>query len=397
MNKSSFKVSGIGEKGLIERIISKNQTCSISNNYLNIDCNDFKSIRDFNSFYSSFIGDDASLINDFDENYSLLTSSDMLIQTTHFPKAMTPYQMGFKSVVVNMSDLIAMGAKPLGFLLNIAIPKDMLLDDFDNLICGVIQACDKYNLPLIGGDTVEASEIIISGTAIGYVEKNKAIMKYGFETGDLVCISDELGLAALGFELLNDSTDKESHDKIKTAKETDSSLTDLAIFKALSPDANYDNGRILAKYKENHNISATDITDGLASELYELLNSDKKFNSFLDNFSNIKNELNVNNSNINNKNEYKKGIKLYEDKLPIEKEFKEISAALNLDYLNLFLHVGEDFELLFTIPPQIEKNLKEEMNFYVIGEVTDNNTVEILLSDGNSINVSSEGYNHLSE
>ena len=105
--------------------------------------------------------------------------------------------MGYKAVVVNVSDLASMGADNIRFLLNIAIPKDTLLDDFDDLICGVIRACDDYNIPLIGGDTNEASEIILSGTAIGQVNKDKALMKYGFESGDLVCITGELGLAAL--------------------------------------------------------------------------------------------------------------------------------------------------------------------------------------------------------
>ena len=95
----------------------------------------------------------------------------MLIQSSHFPKAMTYFQMGYKSVVVDVSDLASMGADNIGFLLNLAIPKDTLLDDFDDLICGVIQACDNYNIPLIGGDTNEANEIIISGTAIGKVDK----------------------------------------------------------------------------------------------------------------------------------------------------------------------------------------------------------------------------------
>ena len=357
MNKDSLKVSDIGEKALIERIIAKNSSCST-----------FNSIND----YPTAIGDDSALTDVIiGENSYLVSSSDMLIQSTHFPEGMSYYQMGFKSVAVNISDLIAMGAEPIGFLLNIAVPNNMILDDFDELVCGVVGACDYYNMPLIGGDTNEGNEIIISGTAIGKVEKDKALMKYGFEVGDLVCVSGELGLAALGFELLS------SRESYEIASKLNQSLTDLAVFKALKPSPDYENGRILADFKKDHNISATDITDGLASELYEILSADKKYNQF-------------------NNDKYLKGIRIHEDKLPVEGEFKEISKALNLDYLDLFFHVGEDFELLFTIPKSLEETLKDKMDFYAIGEIIEENTVEIVLSNGKTKEISPKGYEHLS-
>ena len=156
------------------------------------------------------------------------------------------------------------------------------------------------------------------------------------------------------------------------------SLTDLAVFKALKPSPDYENGRILADFKKDHNISATDITDGLASELYEILSADKKYNQF------------------NNDDKYLKGIRIHEDKLHVEDEFKEISKALNLDYLDLFFHVGEDFELLFTIPKSLEKTLKDKMDFYAIGEIIEENTVEIVLSNGETKEISPKGYEHLS-
>ena len=318
-----------------------------------------------------------------DDNSYLVTSTDMLIQSSHFPKGMTYFQMGYKSVVVNVSDLASMGAENIGFLLNIAIPKDMLLDDFDDLICGVIRACDNYKIPLIGGDTNEANEIIISGTAIGQVDKDKALMKYGFEKGDMVCISDELGYAALGFELLSlkEKDPNLYQEKIDEIKEIDSTIIDLALLKALKPEAKYDEGHILREHNTaNNRISATDITDGLASEFYEILNSDKKYIKLNDSISS---------------NSYSKGIRIYEEKLPVEDEFKEIADILGLNYLDLFLHVGEDFEFLFTINKELEDQLSREMHYYAIGEITDNNTVEILLSNGQIQKISSRGYQHL--
>ena len=374
MKSSQIKVSEIGEKGLIERIIEKSKSCS--------SCG-FGNDIDFSNFATS-IGDDSALTNvNMDDNSYLVTSTDMLIQSSHFPKGMTYFQMGYKSVVVNVSDLASMGAENIGFLLNIAIPKDMLLDDFDDLICGVIRACDNYSIPLIGGDTNEANEIIISGTAIGQVDKDNALMKYGFEKGDLVCISDELGYAALGFELLSLKEKDQNlyQEKIDEIKEIDSTIIDLALLKALKPEAKYDEGHILREHNTaNNRISATDITDGLASEFYEILNSDRKYS-------------NLNDSNSSNF--YSKGIRIYEEKLPVEDEFKEIANILGFNYLDLFLHVGEDFEFLFTINNELKDQLSREMNYYAIGEITDNNTVEIVLSNGQIEKISSRGYQHL--
>ena len=110
------------------------------------------------------------------------------------------------------------------------------------------------------------------------------------------------------------------------------------------------------------------------------MNSDKKYSNLNDSSSS---------------NSYTKGIRIYEEKLPVEDEFKEIANILNLSYLDLFLHVGEDFEFLFTINEEIKDQLSTEMNYYVIGEITDNNTVEIVLSNGQIEEISSRGYQHL--
>lgn len=405
--KKTLKVSDIGEKQLIERIIEKSKSCSINRPF---DLNDSNSSSfDFNNSDSSYkysnfktsIGDDSALLNqDLNNNHYLVASSDMLIQSSHFPREMTYYQMGYKSVIVNVSDLASMGAENMGFLLNMAIPKETLLDDFDSLICGLIQACDNYDIPLVGGDTNEADQIILSGTAIGRVEKDKALVKHGFKEGDLVCITDSLGYAALGFELLQiKEEDIDKYNKIiEMIDRIDPTIKDMALFKALKPEARYEEGRILASHNTQENrISATDITDGLASEFYEILNSDKRYYLFKkDNESN-----NPNNPNHQegideyDDSNYSKGIRIYEDKLPVEDEFKQIADVLGIDYLDLFLHIGEDFELLFTINKELNKQLENDINFYVIGEITNNNTVEIVLSNGDIKNISSKGYQHL--
>ncbi|WP_305514277.1 thiamine-phosphate kinase [Methanobrevibacter sp. V14] len=302
----TLKVSDIGEKELVRYIIAN----------------------------SKYITPDDTAITEFSST-NIISTCDMLIQSRHFPKNISYFDMGFKAVTVNVSDLAAMGAEPLGFLLAIALPKDLTIDSFKEIIDGVLKACEYYHIPLIGGDTNEASEIIITGTALGLTDK--PLMKDTYNKGDLIAITGSIGLAALGFEL--------------------DSLDNIYSKKALNPKARINEGLVLKDFA----TSATDITDGLASELYEI----KK-----DNF----------------------GFMIYEDMLNITEEFKSLSCNLNLDYLDLILHVGEDFELLFTIS---KDNLEKlPIDCLVIGEVTDSDVVELTLENGFVERIKNKGYEH---
>ncbi len=302
----SLKVSDIGEKELVRYIIANSRS----------------------------ITPDDTAITTFN-NTNLISTCDMLIQSRHFPENMSYYDMGFKAVTVNVSDLAAMGAEPLGFLLAIALPKDLDIDSFKEILEGVLKACDYYEIPLIGGDTNESSEIIITGTALGLTEK--PIMKDTYQKGDLIAVTGDIGLAALGFEL--------------------SDLDNIYSKHALKPKAKIKEGIILKDFA----TSATDITDGLASELYEI----KK-----DNY----------------------GFMIYEEMLGISDEYKRLADNLNLDYLDLILHVGEDFELLFTISKDNIEKLP--FDYKVIGEVTDSDVVELTLENGFVERIENRGYEH---
>ncbi|WP_461461893.1 thiamine-phosphate kinase, partial [Methanobrevibacter sp.] len=150
MDSNNNSISSLSEKALIERIIklSKGRKSTIKGEYFNL------------------IGDDCSVIR-FGDKY-LISTSDMLIETHHFPENMSFFDMGFKSVTVNVSDLASMGAKPLGILISIGLYKDLKLSEFDEIFEGILSACDFYNIALLGGDTNDADEIIITGTALGY-------------------------------------------------------------------------------------------------------------------------------------------------------------------------------------------------------------------------------------
>lgn len=303
----SLKVADIGEKELVKYIIAN----------------------------SKEITADDTAVTQFSST-NLISTCDMLIQSRHFPENMSYFNIGFKAVTVNVSDLAAMGAEPLGFLLAIAIPKDLELESFKEIIDGVLSACDYYSIPLIGGDTNEASEIIISGTALGLCDE--PLMMDNYSIGDVVAVTGDIGLAALGFELED--------------------FNNIYVKKALKPLARINEGITL---KNSGATSATDITDGLASELYQI-----KKDSF--------------------------GFMIYEELLNISDEYKQYCKNLGLNYLDLIFHVGEDFELLFTMPKEKLKNL--DIDYRVIGEVTGSDVVELTLENGFVEKIENKGYEH---
>ncbi len=303
----TLKVSDVGEKELVKYIIAN----------------------------SKDITPDDTAITKFTST-NLISTCDMLIQSKHFPEAMSYFDMGFKSVTVNVSDLAAMGAEPLGFLLSIAVPKDLDLDSFKEIIEGVLSACSYYSIPLIGGDTNEASEIIISGTALGL--SDNPLLKNTYSKDDLIVVTGDIGLAALGFNL--DTPDN------------------IYVKNAIRPVARLNEGILI---KDAGASSATDITDGLASELYEM-----KRDGF--------------------------GFMIYEEMLGVSDEYKHLAEKLNLDYLDLVLHVGEDFELIFTISEDNLKNLN--IDYKVIGKVTDTDNIELTLENGFVVEIRNKGYEH---
>ena len=303
----TLKVSDIGEKELVKYIIAN----------------------------SKDITPDDTAITELTST-NLISTCDMLIQSKHFPETMSFFDMGFKSVTVNVSDLAAMGAEPLGFLLSIAVPKDLDLDSFKELIEGVLSACNYYSIPLIGGDTNEASEIIISGTALGLCDN--PLMKNTYSKDDLIVVTGDIGLAALGFNL--DTQDN------------------IYVKNAIRPVAKLREGILI---KDAGASSATDITDGLASELHEMKRDGL-------------------------------GFMIYEEMLEISDEYKHLAEKLNLDYLDLLLHVGEDFELVFTISEDNLKNLS--IDYKVIGKVTDSDSIELTLENDLVVEIKNKGYEH---
>lgn len=335
------RISELGEKKLIKRLLKRNQNNSFESPF-------------FDELTLKSLSDDAALL-DFGENY-LVATTDLLTQPAHFPQEMSYQQMGKKIVTVNVSDLAAMGASALGIIIAMALPSDLTVSDFDDIIDGMLQACEQYDMALIGGDTNESEELTLCGTCLGTVAKSRVMMKSGAEVGDVVAVTGPLGLAAAGFEVLIADESE--------LKSINSDIKSKVIKYALEPKAKLEKGLKLAGSLSV--TSATDITDGLLSEIGELIDSSE--------------------SGI--------GITLHEESLPIPLEVYVISENLNKDPLELALTYGEDFELLITIKEEKFNGLKDEIGLYKIGYVNTSGQIHIINKEGETNILTPRGYEH---
>ena len=336
------KISEIGEKGIIKRILSKTKQSEFNSTFLD-------------NFSFKSLSDDAALINLGDQY--LVATSDMLFKSTHFPDEMSYNQIGKKVVTVNVSDIAAMGAKPVGIIISMGLPRDMLLDEFEEILEGILEMCLNYDMKLIGGDTNEAHELTLCGTCLGIVQKENVLMKEGARPGDIIAVTGPVGLAAAGFEVLFNGTKFQDLDPLHK---------DHLLKPALNPKARVIEGILLAE--SGFITSATDITDGIISEIDELINAC----------------------------DCKIGMTLKEEMLPIPEEVIEVADKTCKDPLELALYYGEDFELLLTVKKEGFKQIEKKLHLHKIGTVTSSGKIEIQHKDGTKKTVKSRGYEHLS-
>lgn len=348
----NLKVSDLGEKKLIQRLLKRSQKFPFNLTS--------SKLLFFDELSLKSRSDDAALVN-FGENY-LVATSDLLIQSAHFPAEMSPRQIGKKIVTVNVSDLAAMGAEALGIIVALALPKDLSLSDFDEMIEGILEACAQYNMALIGGDTNESTELTLCGSCLGIVAKEKVMMKAGALPGDLVAVTGPLGLAAAGFEIL---FDEESNEEFKL-KDINPEFRDNALKFVLEPRARLKEGVLLSN--TGAVTSATDITDGLLSEIGEIRQASPE--------------------NI--------GITIYEDKIPIPPEIFEIARKLDKNPLEMALSYGEDFELLVTIKQDEFGKIqtKDKIQLHEIGRVTTSGQIQMIDKEGKTKILTPKGYEH---
>lgn len=299
------------------------------------------------------IGDDSAVI-DLGEDYLVITTD--LLNKKHFPIQMTYKQIGWKVITVNVSDLAAMGAKSQGILLAMALNPEMKENDYDELIKGVLEACQFYNCPLIGGDTNTSDELTLTATALGVVKKENILPLSTAKPNDKIAITGQIGLTAIGLEYLL------SEDYPNTPGNLDIEIIKPFIKNALEPKAQIFKAE---RYAKHPNVKgATDITDGLAREL----------------------EIISKKSNV--------GIKIYEDKIPYPKELEIIAEYYNKNPEEYILHYGEDFELILILDSEIDMGDPILDELEIIGEVTDNHELEIIKTDGTIEKLSPHGYQH---
>ncbi len=266
-------------------------------------------------------GSDDCAVLDLKGEDCLVVTTDMLHRTTDFPEEMTPWQMGWMSAAVNLSDVAAMGAEPTGLVMAIGMPADTEIAFVKELAKG-IQACAEFcGTAIIGGDLDTHVELTITGTALGRVKKSELLLRRGARPGDLVCVTGYTGSAGAALEALQSR---------KPVSEN--------VLKALfEPIPRTKEARQLAE--SGAVTSMMDTSDGLAMSLYDLARQSRV------------------------------GFRIRENALPILREVREF--ALNSDELmELALYTGGDFELLITIDPLKLKKVQNICNLTVIGECT---------------------------
>lgn len=303
-------------------------------------------------------GDDAAVISPEDE---LVVTTDMLTEGVHFDLMYTPLKhLGYKAVMVNISDIVAMNAIPSHITVALALSSKFSLEAIEELYSGMLMACKKYQIDLIGGDMVSSkSGLVISITALGHQKKEKIVYRKGAKPGDLLCVSGDLGGAYLGLQLL------EREKRVFLANpgmQPELDGYDYLIGRQLKPEARID----VIKLLEERGVLPTsmiDISDGLSSEIKHLCKHS---------------EL---------------GIQIYEEKLPLDPTAITLAAEFNLDVVTCALNGGEDYELLFTIRQEDYDKVKGEPDISIIGHCTENKGVaQIVNAAGQSFDLKAQGW-----
>jgi thiamine-monophosphate kinase len=335
------EISTLGEFGLINHLTQNNETKNAS------------------TILS--IGDDGAVIDHFGRQ--TVISTDMLVEGIHFDLGYTPLKhLGYKSVVVNISDIYAMNATPTQIVLSIAVSNKFSVEALEDFYEGVFAACEKYEVDLVGGDTTTSKlGFVISITAIGEVAPDTYVKRDGAKVHDLICVSGDLGGAFLGLTIL----EREKKIFAETGAQPDLENQAYIVGRLLKPEARKDVIDFFAEHKIMP-TSMMDISDGLSSELLHICKQ----------------------SNV--------GCVLYEDKLPLNEDSKAFAYKLELDPTACALSGGEDYELLFTIPQTDYEKVNANNGLSIIGYITEASEGKNLITrGGNKHALIAQGWNHL--
>lgn len=282
------------------------------------------------------VGDDAAVL-DIKDN--VVVSTDMLVEGVHFDLSYVPLKhLGYKAVMVNLSDIYAMNAEASQITVSIAVSNRFPLEALEELYAGIKAACSLYNIDLIGGDTTSSqSGLIISVTAIGHVKKDEEVYRSGAKPNDLIVISGDIGGAFLGLKVLE--REKEVF-KVNPNSQPDLDKYTYIVERQLKPEARKDIVKLL-KDLEVKPTAMIDVSDGLSSEILHICDK----------------------SGV--------GCDVYEDKIPLDPQVISTCEEFNINSTTVALSGGEDYELLFTISQDDFPKIKHNPNLSVIGYITD--------------------------
>lgn len=334
------EISELGEFGLIDHLT--------------------KNIEIVNASSIVGVGDDAAVIDHFGKQTVITT--DLLIEDVHFDLMYTPLKhLGYKSVVVNVSDIYAMNAQPTQIIIALGVSNRFSVESLDEFYEGVYAACTYYGVDLVGGDTSTSNKgFIVSVTAVGEVAPDKYVQRTHAKKGELICVSGDLGAAFLGLTLL----EREKKIFIESpGVQPDLEGEKYIVGRLLKPEARKD---IITFFSEQNIMptSMIDISDGLSSELLHISTK----------------------SGV--------GCVVYEDKLPIAEETKMAAFKFHLDPTACALSGGEDYELLFTIQQDDYEKVATNPDISVIGYITDAEAgAHIFTKGGNKHTLTAQGWN----
>ena len=307
------------------------------------------------------IGDDAAVL-DY-TGFKTVVSTDLLAEGIHFDLAYFPLRhLGFKSVIVNLSDIYAMNAIPKQITVSMALSNRFSVEALEEIYFGIKTACDAYGVDLVGGDTTSSqSGLVLSITALGLGEDDKLTYRSGAEPGDIICVTGDLGASYLGLQLLE--REKQLLQSDPTMK-TDLENQKYIVGRFLKPEARKDIIEMFHK-AELKPTAMMDISDGLASELFHIAKQSRV------------------------------GILIEEGKVPIHPDSQQMALKFNVDPINAALNGGEDYELLFTIDPKDLEVVKYMPDISIIGEVKPlTEGVKMLSTGGNLYNLKAQGWKH---
>ena len=308
------------------------------------------------------VGDDAAVM-DF-KNKKTVVSTDLLIEGVHFDLSYVPLKhLGYKSVVVNVSDIYAMNATATQITVSIAVSNRFPLEALEEFYAGIRLACEHYKVDLVGGDTTSSTRgLIISVTAIGEAKASDLVYRNGAQPNDLVVLTGDIGGAYMGLQILER---EKAVFQVNPNSQPDIEMYSYILERQLKPEARKDIPPLLKQLGVKP-TAMMDVSDGLSSEILHICKQ----------------------SGV--------GCRLYEDKIPLDPQVISTCEEFNLDSTTIALSGGEDYELLFTIAQADYDKIKGNPNFSVIGYITDKEEgVNLITRAGQFIPIIAKGWNAL--